>query len=98
MGMFDTINVSDPLPFSDEMKELGLNINNDSFQTKDLENTLSLYYIQGGKLFLEKYKKEEWVQGNQNAKHYLDRIGRLERAEPYLDPVPYHGEIYLKLS
>ena len=57
MGMFDTINVSDPLPFSDEMKELGLNINNDSFQTKDLENTLSLYYIQGGKLFLEKYKK-----------------------------------------
>lgn len=94
MGMFDTISVSDSLPYSDEMKELGLNINDSSFQTKDLENTLSQYYIQGGKLFLEKFKKEEWEQGDPNAKHYLDRIGRFKREEPYLDPVPYHGEIY----
>ena len=50
--MFDTINWADSLPFSSEMVELGLDKNSNSYQTKDLENALFEYMVQGGKLFL----------------------------------------------
>ena len=47
MGMFDNISVADPLPYNSEMSELGLDINNRSFQTKDLDCVLAEYIIQG---------------------------------------------------
>ena len=94
MGMFDNISVADPLPFTSEMRELGLDINNRSFQTKDLECVLAEYIIQGGKLFERKYKEEKWIEGDSKSENWLDRIGRIERGDPYLEPVNYHGEIY----
>lgn len=94
MGMFDTISVSDALPFTAEMKELGLDINNYQFQTKSLDSLMDSYIIQGGKLFIQKYKNEHWIEGDKNAKKFTDRFGRIEREEPYLEPVLHHGEIY----
>lgn len=94
MGMFDTLSISDTLPFTQEMKDLGLDKNDHSWQTKDLENCMELYFIQGGRMFLQKYRKTEWVGGNPNAKSVMDRIGYLNRQEPYLDPIYHHGEIY----
>lgn len=94
MGMFDDISVAEPLPYSDEMIALGLNINDRSFQTKDLDCVMAKYYIQSRKLFIEKYKKETYIEGNKNSKNIFDRIGYLDRQEPYLEQVFYHGEIY----
>ena len=94
MGMFDTISISDPLPFTEEMISLGLDINNHNWQTKDLHNAMEMYFIQGGELFVEKFNKEVWVEGDKNAEHFLDRMGHLNREEPYLKKVPFHGEIF----
>lgn len=94
MGMFDNISVSDQLPYSEEMIALGLNKNVWVFQTKDLENTMDSYFIQEGKLFKQCFKTETWVGGNEKAKDWLDRLGHLERNDPFLLPVLHHGEIY----
>lgn len=94
MGMFDTISISGDLPFSQEMIDLGINKNNLSFQTKDLECTMSHYFIQNGELFEEKYKTEEWIAGDPNAKSIMDKIGHMQREDPYFEKVNFHGEIY----
>jgi hypothetical protein len=62
MGMFDTLIVSDNLPYSEEMICLGLNSNDGDFQTKDLENLLETYILQDKKLFVKKYKVNEYIQ------------------------------------
>lgn len=94
MGMFDDISVSDALPYSDEMKELGIDINVRAFQTKDLENYMGHYFIQGGKLFERKYKVNEWVPGDENAKNFMDRLGYMKQEDEYLEQVMHHGEVY----
>lgn len=94
MGMFDTLSISDTLPYTQEMKDLGLDKNDHNWQTKDLDNCMNLYYIQGGRLSLQRYKKSEWVKGDPKAKSVMDRIGYLNQEDPYLDPVNFHGEIY----
>lgn len=93
MGMFDTIVVADKLPASQEMIDLGLDINNHDFQTKDLDNSLSLYHIQGGRLLLQRYKTEEWIEGDPKGKSIMDRVGHLDRKDPYYEDTNYHGTI-----
>ena len=94
MGMFDAISVSGDLPFSQEMIDLGINKNNLSFQTKDLDCAMSLYIIQDDQLFIEKYKTSKWIEGNKKGKSFPDRIGHLKTEDPYFDKVHFHGEIY----
>lgn len=84
--MFDNISISDALPFSQEMKDLGLDLNNHNWQTKDLDNCLNQYFIQGSRLFDQRYKINEFVDG--------EPMGYFKREEPYLAPVYHHGEIY----
>ena len=93
MGMFDDISVAAKLPVNQQMIDLGLDKNNRSFQTKDLECCLDKYFIQDGILFLQKYKNNEWVEGDQSSKSWLDRLGHMKRTEPYLENCNYHGEI-----
>lgn len=93
MGMFDNISVSDSLPFNDDMKELGIDKNNLVFQTKSLDCLMDSYIIQNNKLYIQKYKSEKWIKGNEASKNIFDRIGHLEREEPYYEEVNYHGEI-----
>ena len=95
MGMFDTIQWGDKLPFSEEMKEFGLDKNNWSFQTKDLHCCLGNYVVQDGNFFLEKYKSEKWVEGDANSKNWFDRIGCLKRTEPYLELQKITETIYM---
>ncbi len=94
MGMYDNISVSGDLPYNEEMKELGIDINNLTFQTKDLDCLMDSYIIQSNKLFVQKYKSEVWIQGDKNSKTFSGRLGRLERNDPYYEEVKYHGEIY----
>ena len=93
MGMFDNISVSDSLPFNDDMKELGIDKNNLVFQTKSLDCLMDSYIIQNNKLYIQKYKSEKWIKGNEASKNIFDRIGHLEREEPYYEEVNFHGEI-----
>jgi hypothetical protein len=93
MGMFDTIHVSDQLPFNDEMKELGLDARKYSLQTKDFENCMVEYVLQDGMLYIKKYEKTEWVDGDPKGKSFLDRLGYLHRDGEFLEPTNYHGEI-----
>jgi hypothetical protein len=94
MGMFDNISVSDQLPFSEEMIALGLDKNNLTFQTKDLECVLETYIIQDRKLYRQCYKSEVYVEGDAKSKNWLGRLGHIERNDPYLSPVEHHGEVY----
>lgn len=94
MGMFDNISVSSQLPFSEEMIALGLDKNVYIFQTKDLDCLMDSYFIQEEKLFRQCYKTEKFIEGDQKAKNWIDRLGHIEREEPYLQPIQFHGEIY----
>lgn len=84
MGMFDTIHWGESLPFSKEMKDLGLHKNDWSFQTKDLGQCMNEYVFQEGCLFLKKYRINEWVEGTKS-KIFLDGLGYLKREQPYLE-------------
>ena len=86
--MFDYISVADKLPVNDEMIRLGLDKNVFQFQTKDLDCSISEYFIQGGKLFEQKYKETKWVE-NKDALFY----GHIDRTEPYLEDIKYHGTL-----
>ena len=82
--MFDSINVSDALPFSEEMKELGLDKHAYNFQTKDLDCALDLYFLQGNKLFVQLFENLEWIEGDPKAKSIADRFGYMKRENPKL--------------
>ena len=89
MGMFDYISVADKLPTNSEIDSAGLNLYSEPFQTKDLDNIMATYYIQGGRLFVEKYKVTEWVEDPEGfAGGYIDR------KEPYQEEIfDHHGKI-----
>lgn len=89
MGMFDYISVSDKLPTTPEIDASGINLYAEPYQTKDLDNIMATYYIQRGKLFVEKYKVTEWVEDPEGfAGGYIDR------KEPYQEEIyDYHGKI-----
>ena len=89
MGMFDYISVADKLPTNSEIDAVGLDLYKEPFQTKDLDNILSTYYIQGGRLFVEKYRSSTWVA---DADAFAG--GYLDREEPYQEEmVDFHGKI-----
>ena len=88
MGMFDTIAWADQLPSSPEMDELGLNKRDWEFQTKCFDRALQLYSVQTGRLYIQKYRKTEWVEGDPSAKNIMDTMGYLKREEPYWEFVP----------
>jgi len=90
MGMFDYINVADKLPTNSEIDALGIDLSAESFQTKDLDNVMASYYIQGGRLFVEKYRKTEWIEDSES---FLG--GYIDRQEPYKEELDgQHGKIY----
>ena len=88
MGMFDTIAWADSVPTSPEMDELGLNKRDWEFQTKDLDSALDLYSVQDGRLYIQKYRKTEWVEGDPKGESLMDKLGHLNREEPYWEFVP----------
>lgn len=93
MGMFDTIAVAEKLPITQEMIDLGLESKLQEFQSKDLECALDLYFMQNGRLFVEKYKETKWIEGDKNAKDLMSRLGHMERNDPYQEDVNFHGKV-----
>lgn len=87
--MFDYISVTDKLPTNAEIDAAGLDLYKEPFQTKDLDNIMATYYIQGGRLFVEKFKVTEWVDDPE-----AFAGGYIDRKEPYQEEVvDYHGKI-----
>ena len=93
MGMYDTIIVVDKLPWPEEAISLGLNTAANDFQTKDLDCVLGEYTIQGGRLFVKKWKETRWVEGDKAAVFFGDRLGYMERIGEYMEELPHHGAI-----
>jgi hypothetical protein len=92
MGMFDSIAVAEKLPLTQEMIDLGLEDKLHEFQTKDLYCSLDLYFMQNGRLFIEKHKEIKWIEGDKKAKDLMSRIGSLQKIEPYQEDTHFHGK------
>ena len=92
MGMFDTIECSDAMPFNDDMAALGLNVRNWSFQTKDLDNCMSEYVLQDGILYKRKYKESKWIEPDPLNKDRWD-FGHMDYTGEYLEDTKYHGVV-----
>lgn len=76
MGMFDDIICKYKLPMPKNPKGYS---GSERFQTKDLENCLSLYKIQeDGTIWLETYERKI-IDGNPKGKSIFDRIGRFQK-------------------
>jgi hypothetical protein len=92
MGLFDTLQVNDPLPSTPEMEEYGIT-RPYSLQTKDLESAMDHYVLENGILYLQKWENQNWVEGDPNAESWGDRHGYMKRENLYLDPVDFTGKI-----
>ena len=93
MGMYDDISIKDQLPLNQEMIDFGFDHKDSYFQTKDLECAMAFYKIENGELFIEKFAKTEWIEGDKKAKTLIGRLGYLKREEPYFEKVPHHGDV-----
>lgn len=88
--MFDSIEVLYKLPMPEN--PLGY-IASEGFQTKDLDNTLSLYQIrENGDLYLQKIETK-WIEGNPNSKSVTGKMGHPEVIKSWWERCWHHGEI-----
>lgn len=86
--MFDYISVADKLPTNADIDAAGIDLYAEPFQTKDLDNIMATYYIQGGKLYVERHKYTEWVD---DPEALLG--GYIDSKDPYQEASEYHGKI-----
>lgn len=90
MGMYDSVEVLYKLPMPEN--PLGY-VASEGFQTKDLDNTLSLYQInEKGELHLQK-AKTKWVEGNPKSKSVMGKLGHVEVIESWWERCWHHGEV-----
>jgi len=90
MGMYDIITVKDKLPWTDEVWEEGLPNACTEFQTKGLNESISNYKIENGRLLLQKFKVHKWADSEPGSEH---SFGRLERSGEYWEDTNYHGKL-----
>lgn len=76
MGMFDDVICKYKLPMPEDPKGYS---GSERFQTKDLDNCLSLYKIQeDGTIWLETFESRV-IDGDPKGKSIFDRLGRVEK-------------------
>jgi len=92
MGMFDTIICKYPLPLPTDA--MGY-VSSESFQTKDLENSLSVYEIREDGTLWEQKHETKWIDGDTNSKNWLDKIGHSESIRSWWDQVSFTNTIHL---
>ena len=90
MGMYDILTVKDKLPWTDEMWEEGLPIECTEFQTKGLDECMSNYKIENGRLLVQKFKAQKWVDPEPNNEY---NFGHFERSGEYWEDTNYHGKL-----
>jgi hypothetical protein len=92
MGMFDTIICKYPLPMPSDPKGYA---GSESFQTKDLENSLSIYEIRADGTLWEQKHETVWIEGNSNAENWSDKLGHYESVKSWWDQVSFTSTISL---
>jgi len=92
MGMYDTIVCKYPIPLPTD--PMGY-VNSESFQTKDLENSLSHYEIREDGTLWEQKHETKWIDGDPNSKNWLDRLGRSESIGSWWDQLSFTNTIRL---
>jgi hypothetical protein len=98
MGMFDNIKVKAPLPLTEELKKLNIDWSNTTFQTKDLDNCLSDYFItEGGELKEEvtEYEYTYYTEEEKKDKSFRpwNFIKESKIKNQYQKQVDFHGKI-----
>ena len=92
MGMFDTILCKYPLILPTEPNGY---VSSESFQSKDLDNTMGLYEIrENGTLWEEKHEYK-WIDGDSDAKKWSDRFGYAKSIRTWWDQVLFTNTIHL---
>jgi len=94
MGLFDTIIFQYKLPLPENLGELTAEeIQSSIFQTKSMENIITLYKVdESGQLLEEKYEGD-WEEGDPNNESVVGRIGRFKRSKEWFEPQNYTGVI-----
>ena len=87
--MYDIITVKDKLPWTDEMWEEGLPNACTEFQTKGLDDSMSNYKIENGRLLLQKFKEVKQV----NVETCNGQSSTLQRFGEYWEDTNYHGKL-----
>jgi hypothetical protein len=105
MGMFDNLVCKIPLPLPEDAVNLSKDWKEETFQTKDLDNSLSLYHItEDGSLVEEvvereyiPYSEEELAElkkdKNKNKRLFLFTHKDVIIKNKYTKPVAHHGVI-----
>jgi len=79
MGFFDTIKCEYPLPKPEDMKELvNIDLNELSYQTKDLENALSYYNIKSDGTLWINSEVFEHIKGDPKGKTFSEKFGYIK--------------------
>jgi hypothetical protein len=98
MGMFDNIKIKAPLPLTEELKKLNIDWANATFQTKDLDNCLSDYFItESGELKEEvtayeyTYYTEEEIKSKSFRPWNFIKESKIKNQ--YQKQVDFHGKI-----
>jgi hypothetical protein len=98
MGMFDNIKVKAPLPLTEELKKLNIDWSNTTFQTKDLDNCLSDYFItESGELKEEvtEYEYTYYTEEEKKDKSFRpwNFIKESKIKNQYQKQLDFHGKI-----
>lgn len=97
MGMYDDIIVNLNLPLPEEVKNLNFDWHQKSFQTKDLENCLLLYYIKEDGLLYEHVLEQDFIpftpEENKNRKSTFPLWKEVILKNEYNKKIDFHGTI-----
>jgi hypothetical protein len=98
MGMFDNITVKKKLPLTKELKSLNINWKEHQFQTKDLENCLSDYFISKEGYLFEKVVEREYIPYTEEERKKQTGFSMWKEViekNQYNKKVDFHGKITL---
>lgn len=86
MGLYSNIKFAYPLPLPSDLGELKpQELQNTSYQTKDLENCLDYYEVdKDGQLFREE-RESEYIPGNPKGKTFSERWGHIKTLKSWLE-------------
>ena len=100
MGLYDTLYIETPLPLNDDLKLLGLNWEDEDFQTRDLDEALNTYHLRVNGVLERLHVEGDWVENKKeddNKKSFKFPYNFVEKSRSFVD-VKHHGSIVFYTS
>jgi hypothetical protein len=91
MGMFDSIKIKRKLPLSKELKDLNINWDKVSFQTKALENYMGHYFIDKRGYLFEEVVEGDWIPVPEDQRDVPWHVADFEEKKRYNKKIDFHG-------